>query len=120
MQAARVILICAFFGAVAFAADVTGKWKASFNTPDGQTRESVFDFKVDGEKLTGSVSGPMGETPISDGKVSGDDISFSVTRSFNGNEFKMRYKGKVSGDEIKFTIEAGERSFEMTAKRVSS
>ena len=101
----------------AFAADVNGKWKASFQTPDGTTRESTFTFKAEGDKLTGSTSGRGGETPISDGKVSGDSISFSVVRNFNGNEMKFTYKGKVSGDEIKLNVEAGERSFEMTAKR---
>ena len=70
--------------------------------------------------LTGTVSSPRGESPISDGKVDGDNISFSVIRNFGGNEIKFLYKGKVSGNEIKFTVEAGERSFEMTAKRAES
>lgn len=105
---------------VASAADVSGKWKAEFQTPDGQTRTTTFAFKVDGEKLTGSVGGPRGESEISDGKVSGDEISFSVIRKFNDQEFKMQYKGKVAGDEIKFTVSfpEGDRTFDMTAKRV--
>ena len=100
-----------------FAADINGKWKASFQTPDGQTRESTFTFKAEGDKLTGTTSGRGGETPIADGKISGDTISFSVVRNFNGNEMKFSYKGKVSGDEMKLNVEAGERSFEMTAKK---
>jgi hypothetical protein len=105
---------------VAPAADISGKWKASFTTPDGQQRENTFDFKVDGDKLTGTVSSALGEVPIQDGKIGGDNISFSVTRNFGGNEVKILYKGKVSGDEIKLKVEAGERSFEMTAKRAAS
>jgi hypothetical protein len=58
---------------------------------------------VDGDKVTGTVANQRGENPISDGKISGDDISFTVKLSFNGNDITMAYKGKVSGDEIKFT-----------------
>jgi hypothetical protein len=102
-----------------FAGDVTGTWKASFTTPDGQTRENTFVFEVDGEKLTGTVSSPRGESQIQDGTAKGDDLTFSVVRHFGGNEMKFNYKGKLAKDEIHFTVEAGERSFEMTAKRAS-
>jgi hypothetical protein len=102
-------------------ADVTGKWTAQVPGRNGQTREQTFTFKADGEKLTGSVSGMQGnQMDISDGKISGSNISFNVTMSFNGNEMKMSYKGVVSGDEIKFTRtrEGGNQPpQEFTAKR---
>jgi opacity protein-like surface antigen len=107
----------------AAAADVSGKWTAQVPGRNGQTREQTFTFKVDGEKLTGSVSGMQGnENPISDGKISGNDISFTVAMSFNGNDVKMDYKGVVSGDEIKFTRsrEGSDQKQEFTAKRVKS
>ena len=71
--------------------------------------------------LAGTLSGRQGEIPISDGKVSGDDISFTTTVSRGGNEFKVNYKGKISGDEIRFTRvrEGGQgQPAEFTAKRV--
>src|SRR5262249_37492385 len=107
---------------LALAADVSGKWVAQVPGRGGQTRETTFNFKVDGGKLTGTVSGMQGDNPISDGKVSGDDISFTVALSFNGNDIKMNYKGKVAGDEIKFsrTVEGGGQTRppqEFTAKR---
>ena len=106
---------------LAVAADVSGKWTAQVPGRGGQMNESTFTFKVDGDKLTGTVSGRQGEIPISDGKVSGDDISFTTTVSRGGNEFKVNYKGKVSGDEIRFTRvrEGGQgQPAEFTAKRV--
>jgi len=39
------------------AADVSGKWKAEFTTPDGTQRANTVAFKVDAEKLTGTVAG---------------------------------------------------------------
>ena len=106
---------------LAVAADVSGKWTAQVPGRGGQMNESTFTFKVDGDKLTGTLSGRQGEIPISDGKVSGDDISFTTTVSRGGNEFKVNYKGKVSGDEIRFTRvrEGGQgQPAEFTAKRV--
>lgn len=102
----------------ALAADIDGKWTAEIEGRNG-TMTQTFTFKTDGSTLTGTVSGRMGETQISDGKVDGDTISFSVTREFNGNSMKMNYTGKVSGDSIQFkmNMEGRNRAREFTAKR---
>jgi hypothetical protein len=105
---------------IAFAADPTGKWVAQVPGRQGQTREVTITLKAEGEKLTGSITGRQGDTAITDGKVKGDDISFTVTNNFQGNEVKQLYKGKVAGDEIKFTRtrEGGDQPpVEFTAKR---
>lgn len=105
----------------AFAADVSGKWTAEVAGRNGQTRTQNFTFKAEGAKLTGSVGGPQGDTPIADGKVDGDKISFTVTREFNGNTMKMNYTGTLAGDEIKMksTREGADRVQEFTAKRAN-
>jgi hypothetical protein len=119
MKARIIPAVVITLALAALAAEVAGKWKAEFTTPDGQTRSSLFTFKVEGDKLTGTVSSPRGDAPIQEGKVSGDEISFVVVREFGGNEVRINYKGKVSGNELKLTVDFGERSFEMTAKRVA-
>jgi hypothetical protein len=107
--------------AMVYAADMNGKWVAQVPGRDGQTREMTFNFKVEADKLTGTISGRQGDTPFSDGKINGDDISFTVTANYGGNEVKLLFKGKVAGDEIKFTRtrEGGDQpGQEFTAKRV--
>jgi len=106
----------------ALAADVNGKWVAQMTGRNGQTREVTYNFKADGNTLTGTVTTPRGDTEISDGKIDGDTISFSQIMEFGGNQVKLLYKGTVSGDEIKFTRsrEGGQgRTQEFTAKRAS-
>lgn len=88
---------------LAWAADFAGKWVAQVPGRDGQTRETTFNFKVDAGKLSGTVSGMQGENPISDAKINGDEISFTVAFSAGGNDIKLLYKGKLAGEEIKFT-----------------
>jgi len=105
------------------AGDVAGKWKAEFQTPDGMTRTNVFTFDVKGEALTGTVHSSVSnqDASIQEGTVKGDDISFFVMRTFDGNEIKLTYVGKIAGDSINFTVTAagGGQSFEfpMVAKR---
>jgi hypothetical protein len=114
------ILFLLLAAVAAFAADVNGKWVGQVPGRNGQTREVTFSLKADGASLTGTVSGRNGDNPISDGKIDGDNISFTQTLEFNGNSVKLIYKGKISGNEIKFTREReGGEPAEFTAKRGS-
>lgn len=113
------ILVALAIGASA--ADVSGKWVAQIPGRDGQARETTMVLKQDGDKLTGSVSGRQGAmTPIADGKVSGDAVSFTVTMERGGNTMKWNYTGKVSGSEIQFKREGGQgQAREFVAKRAN-
>lgn len=102
-------------------ADPNGTWKWSFTGQNGQARETTMKLKLEGEKLTGTVSGRNGDTAIENANLKGEEISFSVTREFNGNKMTSKYNGKLSGDSIKGKIETerdGEaRSRDWEAKR---
>lgn len=114
-----LLTITALFAGAALAADVTGKWTAQVPGRNGQTREMTIELKADGAALTGTVSGMRGQAnPISEGKVTGDEISFVVAIERNGNTMKQTYTGKVAGDEIKMKRQ-GQRGepVEFTAKR---
>ena len=107
--------------ALVWAANIDGKWVAQVPGRGGQTQEQTFNFKADGEKLTGTVTTARGEAAISDGMIKGDEISFNQTFEMQGNSIKVIYKGKISGDEIKFTRvrEGGQQPpTEFTATRV--
>jgi hypothetical protein len=111
-----IVVLGVLLSLVAAAADVSGKWKAEFTTPDGTQRVNTFTFKVEDGNLTGTVAGSHDETPIKNGKIAGDEISFSAERPFG----TFTYNGKVSGNEIKFKVTFNDQSLEITAKRVSS
>jgi opacity protein-like surface antigen len=120
MRVFFVLTLATLLASAVMAADVTGKWTAQVPGRDGQTREQTFNLKAEGDKLTGTVSGGQGgDTAIADGKISGDTISFTVTREMGGNTMKFVYTGSVAGDEIKFKREGGPgQPREFTAKRV--
>ncbi len=118
----KTVLSLIALGMMAFGADVTGKWSAEVPGRGGQTRTTIFTLKQDGDKLTGTVSGGQGgDTAISDGKVDGDKISFSVKREFNGNEMKILYVGKLEGEELKLKMgrEGADQMRDVTAKKAN-
>jgi hypothetical protein len=86
-------------------ADPTGTWKWSATGQGGQTRETTLKLKLEGDKLTGTISGRGDDTAISEGTLKGDEISFQVTREVNGNKVTAKYNGKLSGNSIKGKIE---------------
>ncbi|MBI5283055.1 MAG: hypothetical protein HY858_15320 [Candidatus Solibacter usitatus] len=115
----RLLALMAITALAAFAADITGNWKATAEGPNG-AMQRTFAFKQDGAKLTGeTVSSMFGKSVINDGKVEGDIVTFTIVVKFQDNEMKVNYKGKVNGDEIKFTVEGamGGQTIEWLAKR---
>ena len=119
MRIARCIFGLVLFGCVTsllWAADVTGKWNAeSDNGPSW-----VFNLKSEGGKVTGTMQGSDGkERPISEGKLEGNDISFSVDSEYQGNPITLVFKGKVSGDEMQLRVDTkdGNWGTDLVAKR---
>ncbi len=114
-----ILLVVAF---VAMAADITGKWVAEQpGRNGGPARQITFDLKADGATLTGTMTGGMGggrrggggggggggapqAREISDGKIDGNNISFTVKVEFNGNTMVTKYEGTLSGDELKLKV----------------
>ncbi len=88
----------------ALAADVTGTWKASFDTQVG-VQNYTYTFKAEGNKLTGKAKSELAnvETEIAEGTVNGDDVSFVENLTFMDMPLRIVYKGKIMGDEIKLT-----------------
>lgn len=104
----------------AFAADITGTWKASFDTQIG-TQNYTYEFVVKGTTLTGKLQSDMGGAgEIKQGKVEGDTVSFVEMFKFEGNEIQITYTGRVtSNDEIAFTRQVADfATEELVAKRV--
>jgi len=126
---ALAVIVFGLALATAVAADVAGKWISERpGRGGGEPMITTYNFKVEGTTLTGTVSSPMGgENPISDGKIEGDNISFSQKIAMQGNEMTLKYKGTVSGDEMKLNLEIegmggpgggpGGKTFEVTLKR---
>jgi hypothetical protein len=115
----KLILLVLLAGGSAFAADVDGKWSGNMSTPGGDVPVG-FTFQADGATLNGTTTGPDGmEVKISDGKLDGSNLSFSVKIDFGGMPVVLNYKGVLSAGQIKFTLDVFGMPFEVTVKKVS-
>lgn len=107
------------------AADLTGQWKAVFDTQPGK-QTYLFDLKTDGDKVTGNATGDInGENKrtveLKNGKLVGDTVTFVEKFDFQGNELTITYSGKRMGDEIRFTRKVGDfATEELVATRVGA
>ena len=102
---------------VALAADVTGKWTAEVPGRNG-TQTNTFTLKSSGDKVEGTVTTQRGDTPIADGKLDGDTLTFTISRpGRDGNTMTVKYTGKVKADSLDFTVDAGRGPQTFTAKK---
>lgn len=111
------------------AAALDGKWLAKIERKDAAkgtvTVEFTLDLKVEGNRLTGTVTGGAARRPVTmtieNGKVEGDRFSFTTVQKGRKGDQKFLWEGTVSGDELKGTrtAEGRRRGVPFTAKRAS-
>jgi hypothetical protein len=107
------------------AQDMNGAWTLTYSQAGrqgGQAREVSMDvtFQQDGSAITGTVlmamparGGPGGagggggepqEIPISDGKIEGNEFTFSIARGMGQRTLTLIYSGTVAGDAMEGTM----------------
>lgn len=104
-----VLLLCAF-SAAAPAPDASGKWHAQVPWPGTLLTDFYFNFRIDGQKLTGTVTYAIGDglnrMEIVDGTIGGSDLSFAMITKMRDADARWTFKGRFQGGEIAFTAEA--------------
>ena len=111
------VLAVSLLSVAAFAADVSGTWTGIFKTREGGAFETTLTLKADGNNLTGTFQQGSGdEIQIENGKVSGDQVTFTLTGGTGDKVRKINCTGKVEGNSMKLTsqLEGTTRSQEMT------
>ena len=87
------------------AVDVTGTWESTVESPQGALA-STATYKQDGETLTGTHVGQMGELQLK-GTVKGNAIAYQITVDMGGQQFTISYSGTIDGDTITGTADFG-------------
>ncbi len=89
------------FAAPALAQDVTGTWRANLEAEQGPV-ELVFTFRQDAEEVTGSLSVGGTDSNITDGRISGNELTFNVPWAGMGDAppTVIAYEATVDGDEM--------------------
>jgi hypothetical protein len=99
----RYLWVLALAAAIAWGADVTGKWSGSFQmTRDGEVRDETawLVLKQDGARITGTA-GPDQEKqfPIKAGSIEGDVIKLEVAAEHGTIFLDLKVDGdRITGD----------------------
>jgi len=124
ITAGLVLSLIGFASAQDKKSDPTGTWKWETER-NGQKRETVLKLKLDGDKLTGTITaGRKDQTTdvkIEDGKFKDGEVTFTVTREFNDQKRVTKYAARVNGETLKGTAtserDGQEQKREFEAKR---
>jgi hypothetical protein len=113
--------VTALSAGLLFAGSPDGDWKASVDV-NGNDVPLTIHLKVKDTNVTGAIEGmPTTPADIQNGKIEGDNITFTAVTDYEGNSVKLIYKGKIDGDQIKFSVGTDDGSWgvEFVAKRSS-
>ena len=76
------------------AVDISGTWVFSVELDDGGHGDPTFVLKQEGEKVTGTYSGPLGEQKVT-GTVNANKAVFGFEASRDGETIKATYTGTI-------------------------
>jgi hypothetical protein len=112
-----IALVCCFIVFAAFViADLNGKWTGVIKTPDGNDLQVTYNFKVDGDKLSGTAESPAGQVTVDNGKMIGD-TAFTFKVTVDGNDYPHSGKFYKNADSCGLDIDFGGQKVHTTLKR---
>ena len=104
--------IAAFAGNTGYtstgAANITGTWNFSVDLDSGGHGDPTFVFKQEGDKLSGTYNGPLGEFKVT-GTVTDNKAVFGFEFDNEGATHKATYRGTIeSPKKMTGTVEFGD------------
>jgi hypothetical protein len=103
----RIALLLSLTAGLVSAAELSGIWTGLAPGRKDTKQDVAFQFKMNGETLTGTLFGDEFDLPIEEASVTGQQFRFSVTTTnyYSGSKLKFLYTGTIDGDSIELTRE---------------
>ena len=97
--------------------DASGEWELVVRTPQGDMN-SRLSLRREGERLTGTLTGPAGATPVQNATVTGNQLRFTTSLQIGADTMEATITATIEGDSIRGVISlAALGSFEFTGTR---
>jgi hypothetical protein len=97
--------------------DISGKWKAVVDSPMG-AMDMTIEFIQDGSNITGSFTSEMGKWEITDGILSGKELTFSISADIMGQSMTMEFSGTVDNESLEGDITFPDGSAKLKATKI--
>lgn len=94
-----------------------GKWGATVSGPMGEI-EMTLEIEQEGNSIGGKIITQFGQWEISDGILSGNSLTFTVTATIMGESVDLSFSGKAEKDSIEGTFSFMGGSTELKATRI--
>lgn len=108
-------------GQKAEAAGVTGRWIGGLDVGGGNRVQVSFNLRETDGQLSGTATFPVGEGSIEDGKVTGNQLSFSTRHRLQstGQILVTRFAGEMSEGAIALRMQTEGGESRLTINQVS-
>ncbi len=100
---------------MAIASPVVGTWELTSESRQGGTRTNTLKIT---SPTNATYTSRDTETPVTDLKIEGSQISFKITRTYNDREFTMEFKGTVEGTSLKGEFITSRGSRPVSGKKI--
>ena len=92
------------------AAAATGTWELTSTAPQGgQTSQGTLTLTQSGTVLDGSLRTEFGTVNITDGRIEGNQVTFTATLPISGQTTALQFRGRITGDRLQGTIDMGQQ-----------
>ena len=99
------------------APSVAGKWSMTISTDQG-SRQATLDLKLEGKKVTGSITSDQGEAAVQ-GEYTEGKLVFSITMQAGGGDLQIGFAGALKEDgSLAGTLDFGQGALNWTATRI--
>jgi imidazolonepropionase-like amidohydrolase len=85
--------------------NVGGSYSIVIQTP-GQPLSGTLNLVQQGEQMTGSIVTELGTTPLKDGRVTTNGISFGGTVIFGGQTIDFTVQATITGNQLSGTVDS--------------
>ncbi len=94
-------------GGAAEAVVAAGRWALTMNTPQG-SMESTLTLQQNGSSLTGVIASQMGSMDISQGTITGNRFSFTISFDTANGSMVITFSGIIQGTRMTGTMNTGQ------------
>ena len=82
---------------------LSGTWTVNVNL-GGQERTITLNLQQEGDRLSGSISGPLGAGEISNASMTGGEVRFTVALNVEGQTKEATFTGRLANNELRGNV----------------
>ena len=84
--------------------NLSGAWTVNVNLGGQGERTITLNLQQEGDRLSGSISGPLGAGEISNASATGGEVRFTVALNVEGQTKEATFTGRFANNEIRGNV----------------